>query len=40
MELLQYTEQGQGLAEMVTTLWISYQMVRKSLLCEVHVLVF
>ena len=40
MELLQYTVQGQGLAEMVTSLWISYQMVRKSLLPEVHVLLF
>lgn len=40
MELLQYTIQGKGLAEMVTSLWISYHMVRKSLLSEFHVLVF
>lgn len=36
MEVLQYIIQ----TEMVTSLWNSYQMVRKSLLSEVHVLVF
>jgi hypothetical protein len=40
MELLQYIAQAQGLTEMVTSLWNSYHMVRKSLLSEVHVLVF
>ena len=40
MEISQYTVQGQGFAEMVISLWISYQMARKILLSEVNVLVF